>query len=189
MKIAIPYVLVIVRLAIALCFIPAAILHFTPVYFAVLLIVGLLTDFFDGYLAARMQVLTPALRRADSRVDIVFFTAAGIATMILHPEYVIRWTPWIAGYAFLFVLRNVVDFVRYRTSPSYHMWSGRLWANLMIAFLILSLFGINASLLGAACFILYCINAVEGIIASLILSKPMTDIPTVWHAIRIKQKC
>ena len=46
MKIAIPYVLVIVRLAIALCFIPAAILHFTPVYFAVLLIVGLLTDFF-----------------------------------------------------------------------------------------------------------------------------------------------
>lgn len=187
MKIAIPYALVAARLAIAICFVPAAMLRKPPVVFAVLLIIGLLTDFFDGFLAARMRVLTPALRRADSRVDIVFFLSAGIAPMILYPDLLCQWLPWIAGYACLFVLRNVVDFVRYRSSPSYHMWSGRLWANLMIVFLILAYFGINASILGAFCFLLYTFNAAEGIIASLVLSKPLTDIPTLWHVFKIKE--
>ena len=93
-----------------------------------------------------------------------------------------RLWPWLAAYALLFVVRNLVDHCRYRASPSYHMWSGKLWTVVLFAHLVVLFCGAHALFLLPLAFVFYAINAVEGVIASLVLPQPCKDVPSVWHA-------
>src|ERR1700761_4270401 len=52
---------------------------------AVLILLATLSDIFDGIAARRLGVSTPALRRADSIVDLVFWLATIAALFFLRP--------------------------------------------------------------------------------------------------------
>ena len=55
---------------------------------AVLLSLGVLSDIFDGIIARRLGVATPALRTWDSRADVAFWLCAVIAVAVLRPGLV-----------------------------------------------------------------------------------------------------
>jgi len=182
-----PWLLVAGRCALALGFLPALVLDYPAGLSSGILLLGLLTDYCDGVLARRWGVSTLALRRADSRVDIVFYGCALLPAAHRDPA-LLSSAPWLLiGFASLFLVRNAVDFFRYRASPSYHMLSGRIWAGLFVLFLLVAYRAGDSLPWAVLAFCVYAVNAVEGIIASLILPVPTKDIPTLWHAWRLRR--
>ncbi len=149
---------------------------------------GLLSDIADGMIARRLGIATLALRRLDSRADIVFYGCAVVAAMVCTPIPLARLWPWLVAYGLLFVARNFADYLRYHASPSYHMWSGKLWSVILFTHLVVLFCGARAFFLVPLAFMFYALNAVEGIIATLVLSQPRTDIPTVWHALTLARR-
>ena len=183
-----PLALTLFRLVAGIAFLPL-VLSRTPAFLLVTLLVsGLLSDIADGIIARRLGVATLASRRLDTRADMVFYGCAVVAALVraaFPPE---RLWPWLAAYGSLFFGRNLVDFLRYRASPSYHMWSGKLWSVVLFAHLVCLFCGERVFLLLPLAFALYAINAVEGIVASLVLDRPGKDVPSLWHAFALRWK-
>ena len=178
-----PMALTLFRLFAGFGFGPLILCHGRAWIFVMLLIAGLLSDIADGIIARRLGVATLALRRLDTRVDLIFYGCGAVAAL-LHASFPLaRLLPWLVAYLSLFVARNLVDFFRYRASPSYHMWSGKLWSVLIFGHLLALFCGAQAFFLLPLAFGFYTVNAMEGIVASLVLPQPSRDIPSVWHAL------
>ena len=180
-----PVVLTLFRLVAGAAFLPLVLWRAPAWWLAALLVAGLLSDIADGMIARRLGLATLALRRLDSRTDIIYYGCAAAAAMIRTPLPMARLWPWLAAYGVLFVTRNVADYLRYHASPSYHMWSGKLWSVILFVHLVALFCGKHAFFLVPMAFAFYALNAVEGIIATLVLPQPRTDIPTVWHALNL----
>lgn len=185
----VPSILIYFRLIAGISFIPLVLCHAYSALLVTLLIAGLLSDIVDGVVARHLGVATLALRRADTKADLVFFGCTTIAALTKSALSWIYLWPWLVAYGTLFATRNIVDYLRYQASPSYHMWSGRLWAVILCVHLAALFYGIHALFLLPIHFGLYAINAAEGIIASLVLPVPSSDIPSVWHVLRGSQIC
>ena len=184
MFVGLPLALTLARLAAGPVFVLLAWCRASGTALAALLVFGLLSDIFDGIISRDLGVATLAMRRLDTRADLVFYSFASATALWMNPSLSRRGLPWLAGYAVIFVLRNLVDFIRYRASPSYHMYSGKLWSMIIFVELFAAFFRIEAFFLLPLGFAVYLVNAVEGIIASVALPQPCKDIPTLWHALR-----
>lgn len=182
-----PFALALARLLTGLLLPVLAFCHCPPLLLSVLFLLGFFSDIADGMIARRLGISTLALRRFDSRADLVFLIGSAGAVWFANRGAFLEGLPWICGYALLFALRNSVDFFRYRSSPSYHMWSGKIWALLISAQILLALSGTSPSFLLPLAFAVYLLNAAEGILASLVLPCPRSDIPTFWHALRLSR--
>lgn len=181
----IPFLIVWFRLALAPVFALNYGLAGPSWIYVTALLAGIVSDVYDGVLARRWGTSTPLLRRCDSNVDTVFYGFAGVTAVLLQNGWL---APWRTGLMIMFVLmlaQNVVNGVKYRQQPAYHMWSGKLWSIVLVIALI-SLFINQPSAWAVDGLIALGIyNSIEGIIATLVLPRPMVDIPTVFHALRI----
>ena len=148
-----------------------------------LLLAAFLSDILDGIIARRLGVDSLELRRFDTRSDLVFGVGAVAGSLVAVPSSGGNWLPWVWGYVALFVLRNFVDWWRYGESPSYHMWSGKLWSLVLMGYLLSVYIGRPLSPLQPLAFALYFINALEGIAATIMLPTPGKDIPSLWHVV------
>jgi CDP-diacylglycerol--glycerol-3-phosphate 3-phosphatidyltransferase len=184
----IPWILVWFRLSLAPFFPIGYWLAADGRLYAGLLLAGIVSDIFDGVLARRWKSSTPALRRFDGNVDTIFYGFAGLTAVALHAAYLV---PWIAALAamFLFMIaQNVVNGFKYGRQPSYHMWSGKLWSIALVTALTGLFLGHPSAWALGAMVALSIYNSTEDIIASLVLPKPLTDIPTVFHALKLARE-
>jgi CDP-diacylglycerol--glycerol-3-phosphate 3-phosphatidyltransferase len=191
MNLLIPWVLASFRLVSAPLFPLGAYLGAPGWSFSLLLFLGLISDIYDGILARKLGMSTLKLRRFDSNCDTVFYSLATLTVVTLRVTTLHPWSPAIYALVAVILFRNLVDWLRYRAQPSYHMYSGKLWG--IVIFITLSaLFmgasGITADLCIGATIGLGFINTGEAIIASLMLTKPRADIPTVYHAWKLAIK-
>lgn len=183
-----PPALTFFRLVAGVGFVPLVFCHAGAGFLVALLLAGVASDVADGVAARRLGIATLALRRLDTRADLVFYGFATAAALATTPVPAAVLLPWCAAYFSLFLLRNLVDYFRYRASPSYHMWSGKLWSVVVCVHLGLLFCGRSAFFLLPVAFMLYALNAVEGIIASLVLPTPCQDIPSVWHVLKLPRR-
>ena len=172
-----PVTLTLFRLVAGTAFLPLVLWRVPAFWLITLLVCGLLSDIADGVIARRLDVATLSLRRLDTRADMVFYGCAVIAALICAAFPLDRLWPWLVAYSALFVARNVVDYLRYRAAPSYHMWSGKLWSMVLFGHLMCLFCGERAFFLLPLAFTLYAVNTVEGIVASIILTLPSKNIP------------
>lgn len=158
-----------------------------PEAFALCLVIALLSDIFDGVVARRLNVATPALRRLDSAADTLFYAACVLAAWHLYPKAITeRWVP-LGVLAFLEVTRYVVDFAKFRREASYHMWSAKLWGIALFAgFFCLLVLGSSGAAVSLAVYI-GIIADVEGLTITLILPKWQSDVPSFVHALRVRR--
>ncbi len=152
------------------------------------LIIAFVTDYYDGVVARKLGLAPAAVRRYASAADIIFYLAAFIAVWFVHPDVVRAHWLGLSLVAGLELVRISIDLVKFGREASYHMWSAKAWNITLFATLVgLMGFGFSGWLFKLP-IIVGIVTNLEGLAASLILPVWTHDVPTVFHAAKIRQE-
>ena len=159
----------------------------TPgVVFASIVLVAFVSDYFDGVIARKLGVASAELRHFDSRADLVFYATAAWAVWRLHPDVVRSVAIPALVIVGLDVVRHVFDFAKFGRDVAYHAWSSKVWGlSLALALVLLMGFGVSQPFIGITV-ILGLIAQIEGLLISVALPVWTHDVPTLIHALRIR---
>jgi phosphatidylglycerophosphate synthase len=159
-----------------------------PEWFAACLVTALLSDIFDGVIARRLGVATPGLRRLDSIADSIFYVAAIYAVWVLDPDVILGHAVSLTLLLVLEASRYAFDFWKFRREASYHMWSSKLWGlALFAAFFSVLVLG-HAGFWVPVAIWLGILADSEGLLISIVLPRWKNDVPTIFHAMRIRNE-
>jgi CDP-diacylglycerol--glycerol-3-phosphate 3-phosphatidyltransferase len=185
-----PYILIYMRLALGLAIIPLSLLHVPhfPVIALGFLAFGLVSDFFDGYIARHLGVSTEKLRRLDSSVDVVFFLGIGVATVIHCPDFLLRekQLPLIALITSE-VMIYVVSYFRFQREVATHSIGAKIWTLFLFATLVELLLHCRSGILFEITFWLGLATRIEIAAILFVLRNWTTDVPSVWHAVQLRK--
>ncbi len=149
---------------------------------------ALLSDVFDGMLARRWHLDTVTLRRWDTRADTFFYACVLAVIWMRHPQALQQRWVLIAGLLTAEVIQHVFAEVKYGHHASYHSWLSRIWGLMMAGSVIALLgWGIDNWFLNLTIFWGILCN-VQGLIMSLLLPEWTNDVPTLFHAIRLRRE-
>ncbi|MDF7811676.1 CDP-alcohol phosphatidyltransferase family protein [Hymenobacter sp. YC55] len=187
----IPVILVYARLVMGLGALGICQLQPTPVLCFVLvalLLSGLITDIFDGILARRWGVATPKLRRLDSTVDLIFWLCLLLGIISLRPAFLAA-NAWPIGVVVgLEALTYAVSYVRFRKEIALHTFFAKGWTLLLAATLVQLFLNGKAGLLFWACVYAGILSRLEIIAILCTLPAWATDIPSLYHAVQLRQR-
>ena len=156
------------------------------VVFAGVVLVAFVSDYFDGVIARRLGVASAELRHFDSRADLVFYATAAWAVWRLHPDVVRSVAIPALIVIGLDVVRHIFDFAKFGRDVAYHAWSSKVWGlSLALALVLLMGFGIGRPFVGITV-VLGLIAQIEGLLISVALPVWTHDVPTLIHAVRIR---
>ena len=117
-----PFALILFRLAagpalLVLCLVQPP---YVALWCVLVLALGVLSDIFDGVIARKLGVVTPALRLWDSRVDVVFWLSVAISLHMLYPQ--IWHVTWImlAVLGVMEAVTHAISYLRFRREASTH---------------------------------------------------------------------
>lgn len=182
-----PLLLTLLRAGLAPVIVLVAVFRPSKPAFGACLVTAFLTDVFDGIIARRLGVATPNLRRLDSVADSLFYVAATFVAWHLYPTAITRRSVLLAALVILELARYAFDAVKFRREASYHMWSSKLWGVALFAgFYSLLALGSDTVFVSAA-IVLGIFADLEGLAISLVLRDWKSDVPTVFHAIRLRE--
>lgn len=155
--------------------------------FLVLFALALLSDALDGPLARRLGQETAFGARLDQWGDFALWAALPLAAWWLWPEIIRREAWYVVLAVSCMLLPTAIAFVKYRAVPGYHTWSVKLGAIAMgIAVPLLLLFDIAWPFRAAALFQVAC--AIDELGITLLSPGCRNDVPSVWHAARIRRR-
>lgn len=163
-----------------------AILWPNHIAFGVCLTIAFLSDIFDGIIARKLNIATEGLRRFDSIADSIFYICAAGAAWLLHPQAIKDRMLAILILFALEMIRYALDYYKYRRETSYHMWSSKLWGIfLFLGFMSLLAFNTEGILVTLSIY-MGIVADIEGLAISLILRNWVHDVPTIFHAFRLR---
>jgi CDP-diacylglycerol---glycerol-3-phosphate 3-phosphatidyltransferase len=152
---------------------------------AATVVAAAVSDVLDGVIARRNGTATPALRHADTIVDTIFFTAAGISLRVAVPHaYDGLWLPLVALIV-VHVSRSTYELTKYGRLAAYHMWSSKALGLLLVAALATAFVTGRPTPLLAAGLWFGVLNELEGFVASVMLADWRCDVPSIFHALRV----
>jgi len=127
MKRATPFLLTTLRLFLGPLALIAALLGWPRIIFAPLLLAATLADIYDGVLARRFGVSTPALRRYDSGTDLIYYLFILLATWLLCRPVVLAHRA-----AILLLLGSeaaciLISLLRFRIMPATHSYLAKFY--------------------------------------------------------------
>jgi CDP-diacylglycerol--glycerol-3-phosphate 3-phosphatidyltransferase len=180
----VPLLLTALRALLAPAIVVLALFNPDPRAFGVCLVLGFLSDVFDGIIARRLGVASPVLRRLDSCADTLFYVAATFAAWHLYPQVI---TEHLGALVLLIALessRYAVDLARFGREASYHMWSSKAWGVvLFVVFLAVLAYGYTGPWVAMALYV--GIGAdIEGLAISFVLVEWKSDVPSIVHAMK-----
>lgn len=111
--------------------------------FLPLLVAGTLSDIFDGILARRYGVATPALRRYDSLTDVIYYLFILAALWVLCPAVLLHNGWAIALILLMEAAVMIVGYVKFRKYPATHSWLAKFYG-LCLLFCLIGLLAFNA---------------------------------------------
>ena len=156
-------------------------------WFVWLLIAALLTDALDGFLARRLHAESDLGRKLDSWADyLVMITGiAGIA--ILWPAIMQRELAWVTTGLVAFFAVVIFGFVRLGRAPCYHTWASKILA-VACAFSMIPLLAEWSAVPFHVAMTLLVACGVEELAIALLGPKHTGEVPTVWHAWRMRRE-
>src|SRR5579862_5154780 len=185
--IIVPLLLTLLRLALAPIVVFLAIFHPLPWAFGVCLTLALISDIFDGVIARRFNVAKASLRRLDSIVDTTFYGTVIYAVWHLRPEVLLTHVGSLGVLVSLELTRYAIDFMKFRREAAYHMWSSKLWGLVLFLAFFATLVAGPAGILVPAAIYMGIFADVEGLMISFVLRRWEHDVPTIFHALRIRR--
>jgi len=154
--------------------------------FLTLFALALVSDVLDGQLARRWQVESEFGARLDQWGDFSLWCAMPIGAWWLWREIMTREAPYVVVAILAMVLPTAIGYAKYRAVPGYHTWSVKFGAGLMAAAVpLLLIFDAPGPFRIAALFQLLC--AVDELGITILLPDCRHDIPSVFHALRLRQ--
>lgn len=184
----IPYILIAIRFILAPIIISLAYYKGEESKFLILLLMyfGLLTDIFDGIIARKVGVSSEKLRRLDSQTDLVFWLSLGFAAYFLNPELIkSEWGSILLIFS-MEVLCYIISIWKFGKETCTHAFISKMWGlSLLIAFTYL----IGFQQAGWAFYLtigLGLVSHIDVILIVLILPKWQFDVPSCYHAWKIR---
>jgi len=144
-------------------------------------------DYFDGALARRWGTATRALRKADSFADTLFYLTLAVVTFRLHEGELRSHATALALCLGSLALWIVLDAVRWRQFAGFHAYSAKLFGVGLFVWTLLLYGGVAPDAALTVTCALGVVSNVEGIAISLVLRRYAADVPTVWHAVRMRR--
>ncbi|WP_316800071.1 CDP-alcohol phosphatidyltransferase family protein [Pedobacter frigidisoli] len=184
----IPVALIYARLLIGFSIVLLSLIAFPcyPALAIILLSIGLLTDVFDGIIARKLNISSEKLRRLDSGVDQVFFISVAIATYIQCPDFfknnVLKLSILIGAE----VLTYVVSYIKFKKEIATHSIGAKIWTLFLFACLVEIMAHCQSGVLFELCFWIGLLTRIEIIGMVLVLKKWTNDVPTIYHAIKLR---
>jgi phosphatidylglycerophosphate synthase len=183
-----PLALTLTRLVLGPIMLLLAWLHPSPgTWLAAGVVVGFLTDLFDGIVARYLGVATSGLRRLDSQTDLVFWLS------VLGSVFVARWDTamanlgYIAGMLVLECSLYAISFAKFRREPCTHAYSAKAWSVLAVVGFVTVLAFNDAVYAFAAMFFTFALSWVDIVAILLILPQWRSDVPSCYHAWLIRR--
>ncbi|MEL1243503.1 CDP-alcohol phosphatidyltransferase family protein [Flavobacterium sp. DGU11] len=153
----------------------------------ILLLLGILSDIFDGIIARKAGVSTEKLRRMDSQTDVVFWICAGWCSWLLHPEIIINNKYAIITIFTMEGLTYVFSILKFGKETCTHALLSKLWGiTLFAAFISIIGFGYGGIPLALAV-IFGIISHLDVYLIILFLPKWTHDVPSAWHAWQLRK--
>lgn len=179
--------LTLLRLVLAPVVVGSALTRRGGVVVAALLVIGFLSDVFDGVVARRTGTATPILRRLDSVVDTVFYLAIAIAAWLLRRGEIRPLLPLIVLVIATELGTNALCILRFRREASYHAWSARCFGAVLFAAL-LALFAFGTPVLIVPAIVVGLLSHAENAAITLVLPEWRHDVRSLLTAWKIRQR-
>ena len=155
--------------------------------FLILFGLGLLSDVFDGVLARRLGQESDFGARLDQWGDFALWLTLPFGAWWLWREIVLRESSYVIVALLAMLLPTTIAYAKYRAIPGYHTWSVKLGAILMgLALPLLLIFEVVWPFRVAALFQLVC--AVDELGITFLLDECRHDVPSVFHALRLRRQ-
>ena len=178
--------LTLLRLALAPVIVALGLTRSSGVAIAILLVIGFLSDVFDGVVARRTGTATPILRRLDSTVDTVFYLGVAVAAWLLHRAEIRSLLPLIILVIATELGTNALCWLRFRREASYHAWSARAFGLALFAALLM-LFAAGSPALLVPAIVVGLLSHVENAAITLVLPEWRYDVRSLFVAWQIRQ--
>jgi CDP-diacylglycerol---glycerol-3-phosphate 3-phosphatidyltransferase len=149
--------------------------------FLPLLVTGTLSDIFDGILARRFGVATPALRRYDSIVDVIYYLfLLGALGRLCHDTIRQNLTALavVLGTEAAAILVCAVKFGKY---PATHSWLAKFYGLCLLGGLVALLAFEAGNWVVIILAIVAGLTNGEIILLHLLAKTPPVDVPSVFH--------
>jgi phosphatidylglycerophosphate synthase len=183
-----PHILVAFRAACAPVIVLLAYQRASGLLLAAILYAALASDVFDGVIARRLGIATPALRRADTLVDTTFYAAAAIALVLTAPDAFVQVEMLLFLFVNIHVARAVFEVTKYGRKASYHMWSAKTFGLLLSAAFGYGFVSGHTNMLLPLALSVGIWNELEGLFVSFFLTSWRCDVPSVVHALRVVER-
>jgi CDP-diacylglycerol--glycerol-3-phosphate 3-phosphatidyltransferase len=150
------------------------------------MILGLLTDIFDGIIARKLNISTVTLRKLDSIVDRFFWLMILVSCYLLYPEYIRSIVPSVGIILAFEALVFGISFIRFGKAPSPHNLISKAWGiSVAVAFAVIILTG-SSYYAFFTMFALAILSRTDSMLIYLLLRRWDHDIPSFYHAILIR---
>jgi CDP-diacylglycerol--glycerol-3-phosphate 3-phosphatidyltransferase len=150
-----------------------------PTWIVSLMILGLLTDVFDGIIARKLNVSTEKLRIWDSNVDLFFWLISIASIFYLNFGFVKINSFWIATILSLELSAYCLSYLKFKKSIATHSILAKFWTLSLLWFLIDLVLFSTSDLALTICISLGIVSRVEIILIILKLKKWTSDVPSI----------
>lgn len=153
--------------------------------FLICLVISLLTDTLDGFIARRLNATSEVGAKLDSLADLAVCLAMPPCAWWLRPEVLREEIPAIAAALLFYIAAQAAGLIKFRHLPSYHTWTAKAAATLA-AFEFVVIFAGGPGWTLRILALLVAVACIETIIITLVLREWRPNIPSLWHAWRIR---
>jgi len=185
----IPIALIYARLVIGFGIILLSVFHSSYYsFFAItLLSIGLLTDVFDGIIARKLNVSSEKLRRLDSSIDQIFFISVAVATYIQCPDFFKANFIKLAILIGSEVLIYALSYIKFKKEIATHSIGAKIWTLILFATLVEIMAHCESIVLFELCLWVGLATRIEILAITFTLKKWTNDVPTIYHAAKLRQ--
>jgi CDP-diacylglycerol--glycerol-3-phosphate 3-phosphatidyltransferase len=175
-----PFALTTLRLLLGPIALACALTSFPRWVYLPILVAGTLSDIYDGILARRFGVATPALRRYDSVADVIYHLfILAVAFLLCKPVVMQNWA--LVALILLSEAGSIlVSYVRFGKYPATHSYLAKFYGLCLLAALI-ALLVFNAGSWAIVALTVVALTANLEIIAiHFLMNSPPVDVRTIF---------
>ncbi len=146
---------------------------------------AIVSDIYDGIIARNLNIATERIRLLDCYADLIFWLAAAWCVWVLHPNLVKANWILVAILISQEPISDLIYLLRFRKDGCSHTYLSKFWGLTLLTTFVL-IFGFNNYMSFIFCVIIGIISQWERIAIAIVLPARICDIPTVFHAIQLK---